>query len=65
MNDHRVEFYVDLEGKHRWQIKNGNGRIVGASTQGYARRSYCERNLRKVAEVGITYTGGVTLTTNR
>ena len=33
---HIWEFYVDDNGKFRWRRKAKNGRVIGASTQGYA-----------------------------
>ena len=37
-------FYCDKVGKWRWRVTMPNGRIVGASTQGYVRRWDCEAN---------------------
>ena len=40
----------DKQGKWRWSLKADNGRIIGASTQGYRRRSDCVRNICMVAD---------------
>ena len=40
------EFYTDAEGKWRWRRKSSNGRIVGASSQGYVNKSDCVENAR-------------------
>jgi uncharacterized protein YegP (UPF0339 family) len=40
------EFYVDSESKWRWRRTASNGRIVGASTQGYVHKSDCIENAR-------------------
>jgi len=39
-------FYEDQNGKWRWH-QYSQGRIVAASTQGYANRSECVDNARK------------------
>ena len=38
------EFYVDNNGKWRWRRVASNGRITGASCQGYANKSDCVEN---------------------
>lgn len=38
----------DRKGEWRWSLKHRNGRIVGASTEGYKRRSACIKNLELV-----------------
>ncbi|MFS4473558.1 YegP family protein [Chryseobacterium sp. T20] len=40
------EFYQDSETKWRWRRTASNGRIVGASTQGYVNKSDCIANAR-------------------
>ena len=40
-------FYVDKAGEWRWRRPAPNGKIVGASTEGYANRSDCVRNARR------------------
>ncbi|MGD9581711.1 MAG: YegP family protein [Vampirovibrionia bacterium] len=47
MND-TLYFYVDTRGEHRWQIKASNGRIIGASTEGYINKSDCQQNARHI-----------------
>lgn len=41
------DFYKDASEKWRWTRTSSNGRIVGASSQGYANRSDCEDNARR------------------
>ena len=31
-----LSYHVDRKGKHRWQIKSSNGKVLAASSQGYA-----------------------------
>ena len=55
MRRDRITIYrADREGGGgwRWQWKAGNGRIIGASTEGYAAKRDCLVNLERV-------TGGV------
>lgn len=40
------EFWADTNGKHRWKRHASNGVQVGASSQGYSTKSYCEDNAR-------------------
>jgi len=42
----RWYFGTDISGKHRWQRFAPNGVQVGASSQGYSTKSYCEDNAR-------------------
>jgi len=41
------EFYTDRAGKWRWRVFARNGRIVGASSQGYVWRIDCVANARR------------------
>ncbi|MDM1514698.1 YegP family protein [Myroides odoratimimus] len=41
------EFYVDPKGQYRWRRIASNGRIVGASTQGYVNRQDCVDNAKR------------------
>lgn len=43
-----VEFYQDETQGWRWRVKSPNGRIVGASTEGYAHRTSAATNLRSL-----------------
>lgn len=38
------DFYQDPKGQWRWRRTASNGRIVGASTQGYSNKSDCIDN---------------------
>jgi len=46
------EFYVDGVGEWRWRRTASNGRIVGASSQGYKNRSDCVENARRNGYTG-------------
>lgn len=46
IND-RFEFYLDNRGKWRWRRHSSNGRIVGASSQGYVNRQSCVENAKR------------------
>lgn len=46
------EFYQDPAGKWRWRRTASNGRVTGASTQGYANRVDCVENARKSGYTG-------------
>lgn len=41
------EFYKDSLGEWRWRRIASNGRIVGASSQGYVNKSDCIENARR------------------
>lgn len=41
------EFYKDSQGEWRWRRIASNGRIVGASSQGYANKTDCIANARR------------------
>lgn len=41
------EFYQDASDEWRWRRTAPNGRIVGASTQGYVNKSDCIDNARR------------------
>lgn len=46
-----VEFYRSgLLRKWRWRITAENGRIIGASSQGYFNKHECRDNLKSVAK---------------
>ena len=52
----RVEFYQEAISKDwRWQIKAINGKIIGASTEGYKNRVDCEANLIAVGKAASGY----------
>lgn len=40
-----LTFYKDAGGKYRWRVRADNGRIVGASSQGFASKQKAEENL--------------------
>ena len=41
------EFYTDAKKEHRWRRIAPNGRIVGASTEGYKNFTDCLTNARR------------------
>ena len=43
----KVELYKDKNDKWRWKRIAPIGEVVGASTQGYANKSYCKENARR------------------
>ncbi|EMZ7034343.1 DUF1508 domain-containing protein [Salmonella enterica] len=51
MND-KWEFYTDGQGEWRWRRIASNGRIVGASSQGYVNRADCVDNARRNGYTG-------------
>lgn len=44
VNRDKWEFYKDRKGEHRWRVISVNGRVVGASTEGYANKQAAEKN---------------------
>ncbi len=51
LNGDKWEFYRDHLRDWRWRRTATNGRIVGASTEGYINRSDCESNARRMGMV--------------
>jgi uncharacterized protein YegP (UPF0339 family) len=47
--DDSFELYQDKRGEWRWRRKAGNGKIVGASCEGYADKAGAEANMRRGA----------------
>ncbi len=45
----KLEIYKDLRGKWRWKLIARNGKVIGASTQGYRHKADCEKNIRQGA----------------
>ena len=45
-----VEIYQDESERQewRWRVKASNGKVLGASSEGFARRSYTENNLKSL-----------------
>jgi len=39
-------FYKGKHGKYRWRVLAKNGKIIGASTQGYKRKQDCKNNAK-------------------
>ena len=46
MAEETWEFYRDENDKWRWRRTAPNGRIIGASSQGYVNKSDCVENAR-------------------
>lgn len=58
----KLDIYRDTVGKYRWRITASNGRIIGASSQGYTRRKVCARNAEAVAnEICLAIGDGILL----
>uniref|UniRef100_A0A7C4AHK9 DUF1508 domain-containing protein n=1 Tax=Fundidesulfovibrio putealis TaxID=270496 RepID=A0A7C4AHK9_9BACT len=47
------EIYKDTAGEWRWRRTASNGRIVGASSQGYVNRADCVSNARRHGYTGV------------
>lgn len=43
----KFEVYQDKRGEWRWRRKASNGNIVGASSEGYKKRTDCEANMNR------------------
>ncbi len=41
------EIYKDYRSEWRWRCKASNGRIIGASSEGYQKRSDCIKNAER------------------
>lgn len=50
----RVTLYRDRRAEWRWQLKGGNGKIIGASSEGYRRRGAMLLNLFAVTRIRVT-----------
>lgn len=46
MNNDRWEFYSDNAGEWRWRHFAGNGKIIGASTEGFSSKQACINNAK-------------------
>ena len=46
------EFYKDANSEWRWRRTASNGRIVGASSQGYVNKKDCVDNARRNSYTG-------------
>lgn len=44
MTKYRLEVYLDTAGKWRWKAISPNGKILGASSQGFASKQSAQRN---------------------
>jgi len=51
-SDDKWEFYKDSQNLWRWRRIASNGRIVGASSQGYVNKSDCVENARRNGYTG-------------
>lgn len=51
-NQDRWEFYKDNRGEWRWRRTASNGRIVGASTEGYVNKADCVANAKRNGYTG-------------
>jgi uncharacterized protein YegP (UPF0339 family) len=46
------EFYQDTDKKWRWRRVSSNGRVVGASTEGYSNKADCVANAKRNGYTG-------------
>ena len=46
------EFYTDSKGEWRWRRIAANGKIVGASAEGYVNKADCVANARRNGYTG-------------
>ncbi len=51
------EYYTDAAGEHRWRVRSPNGRIIGASTEGYATKGGAVRNAELLHRMFMTAWG--------
>ena len=47
MADGKTEYYQDKKGEWRWRKISSNGRIIGASSEGYVAKNDCQKNARR------------------
>ena len=47
MAESSTEYYQDRKGEWRWRKRSSNGRITGASSEGYVARKDCENNANR------------------
>ena len=52
-----LTYTVDRKGKHRWQIKSSNGKVLAASSQGYATPVDARKNVMLLAALLTGYDG--------
>lgn len=45
--DDKFEVYQDKRGEYRWRRMASNGKIVGASSEGYKKKADCEANMKR------------------
>ena len=43
----KFEVYKDKRGEFRWRRIASNGKIVGASSEGYSKKADCEKNMNR------------------
>jgi uncharacterized protein YegP (UPF0339 family) len=43
----KLEYYKDSKGEWRWRRVAANGKVVGASTEGYKNKSDCIANANR------------------
>jgi len=53
-----LDYYKDEAGEHRWRLLSRNGKIIGASSEGYKRRAMAVKNSAVVITAGGT-PGGI------
>lgn len=53
-----LTYYQDKAGKHRWQIRSSNGKVIAASSQGYATIADAQKNVMLLGALLGGYNGG-------
>jgi uncharacterized protein len=46
MADLKMEYYIDKKGDHRWRALSVNGKIVGASSEGFSSKVNASNNFK-------------------
>jgi len=47
----KIKIYQDESEEYRWRVVASNGRTIGASSEGYTRRSDCVTNMLTIGSV--------------
>jgi uncharacterized protein YegP (UPF0339 family) len=48
--NYKIEFYKDDAKEWRWRIVASNGRIVATGGEGYQRKFFCKRGIKRIIE---------------
>ena len=53
-----LTYAIDRRGKHRWSLKSSNGKVIAASSQGYATLVDAQKNVMLLGSFVGGYNGG-------